>query len=131
MTSDTYELATTDDIELLRANLFQSMYLAQLLGDGLTYVHENRKLLGNWDHYGSIYHDISLIQNALGPFPPDLRGRWFNFKRCKKLVDKPAVPSELTPVKFPHSRACGPFCKGHGPECHENCPTCHGKSVDI
>lgn len=33
-------------------------------------------------------------------------------------------------VKGPHSRACGPFCKGHGVECHASCPTCSGRPVE-
>lgn len=39
--------------------------------------------------------------------------------RIKELVD--SIGANL-----PHSRACGPFCRGHGPACSTNCPTCHG-----
>ena len=32
--------------------------------------------------------------------------------------------------RSPHSRACGPFCRGHGSEeCSTDCPTCQGKSL--
>lgn len=31
------------------------------------------------------------------------------------------------PDDRPHSRACGPFCRGHGTACHPNCPTCGGR----
>lgn len=29
----------------------------------------------------------------------------------------------------PHSRACGPFCRGHGTACSKNCPTCGGMDI--
>jgi hypothetical protein len=45
------------------------------------------------------------------------------------LATPPAPAAEPAVDARSHSRACGPFCRGHGPACHPNCPTCGGRAA--